>query len=199
MIPLFLCITAYLLGAIPFGYLMGKFLRGIDIRQHGSGNPGATNVFRVLGAGPGAVTLLLDALKGLLPVAVALRMGSSEATAVAVGMSAIAGHMFTIFLRFRGGKGVATSAGVFAALLPGPAGLALAAFAVVFGVSGYVSLGSIVAAVVLPLSARLAGVTPLRFVCALTIGAFIIYKHLPNIRRLLDGTENKIRFNRKRS
>ena len=180
MIPLFLCITAYLLGAIPFGYLMGKFLRGIDIRQHGSGNPGATNVFRVLGAGPGAVTLLLDALKGLLPVAVALRMGSSEATAVAVGMSAIAGHMFTIFLRFRGGKGVATSAGVFAALLPGPAGLALAA-------------------VVLPLSARLAGVTPLRFVCALTIGAFIIYKHLPNIRRLLDGTENKIRFNRKRS
>lgn len=199
MTPLLLCITAYLLGAIPVGYLMGKFLRGIDIRQHGSGNPGATNAFRVLGAGPGAVTFLLDTLKGLLPVLAAVRMGSSEATAVAVGMSAIAGHMYTIFLRFQGGKGVATSAGVFAALLPGPAGLALAAFAAVFGATGYVSLGSIVAAIVLPLSALLMDASPLRLFCALTIGAFIIYKHRPNIRRLIDGTENKIRFHRKRS
>jgi glycerol-3-phosphate acyltransferase PlsY len=190
-----LFIFSFVLGAVPVSFIAGKLLRGIDIRQHGSGNPGATNAFRVLGPVPGVITFLLDALKGLIPVAIGVHIGGIAA--IGAGVAAIAGHMYTPFLGFRGGKGVATSAGVFAALLPVPTALALAAFAVVLAVCRYVSAGSIVAACVLPLSAWYLHAAPERVVCAFIVGGAIIFKHRANVRRLLDGTESKISFTRK--
>ncbi|MGA2090686.1 MAG: glycerol-3-phosphate 1-O-acyltransferase PlsY [Endomicrobiales bacterium] len=193
-----LCIFSYLLGSIPVSFLLGKLLKGIDIRQHGSGNPGATNVFRVLGPVPGIVTFVLDALKGFVPVAIAVHMAGNELSALIAGLCAILGHMYTLFLGFKGGKGVATSAGVFGALLPGPTALALATFAIVFALFRYVSLGSIAAALVLPLCAWYVDSFSIKTLCAALVAVIIIYKHRSNIRRLIDGTENKITFTRKK-
>lgn len=186
--------AAYLIGAIPTGYWLGKAWKGVDVRKHGSGNLGATNVFRVLGKGPGVITLTVDILKGLLPVLVMQRLfpGNLE-WSLTTGLLTILGHTTSPFVGFRGGKGVATSAGVFAALLPWPAAAAVATFGVALLLSGYVSLSSILAAIVLTFSAWVLKAPYLLQLAAAVVGVFVIWKHRGNIQRLRAGTENRIR------
>jgi glycerol-3-phosphate acyltransferase PlsY len=182
-------IGGFVAGSLPTGYLMGRALKGIDIRTVGSGNVGATNVFRSVGRGAGLATLLIDILKGFLPVWGALRGLPSEAVPLLTGLAAVAGHTWSPWVRFRGGKGVATSAGVFLALLPGPAGVALATFAVFFALSRRVSVGSLVAAVALPLAAWGAAAPAPRLVMAVVLGGVVIARHIPNMKRLWRGEE----------
>lgn len=191
-------LIGYFCGSLPTGFLVAK-AKGIDIRAEGSGNIGATNVFRILGKGPGIFVLLTDALKGLLPVVwVAPALAGIDAAAdvgwlrIVAGISAILGHNYTCWLRFKGGKGIATSAGVFLGLTPGPLGIAFVTWLVIFGLSRYVSLASIVAAAALPIATWcLPYGLPLRVITTV-IGALAIFKHRANIKRLLAGTENRI-------
>lgn len=195
---------AYLLGSIPFGLLIGK-LRGIDIRQVGSCNIGATNVMRSVGKGWGILTLLLDALKGYIPAAafplllmqVGLLDGQPAWLKIACGCAAILGHNFPVFLRFKGGKGVATSAGVLLGIAPLALLIGLGAFAVVFGISRFVSLGSITAAIVVPAAGFLLYEGRLIPIVLTILGILVIWRHKANIRRLLNGTENRIAFSKK--
>ena len=176
---------SYLAGGIPTGYLAARWFKGIDIRKHGSGNPGTANVYRVVGTGAGAVTLLGDALKGFLPVLLAQRLFPEQPWfALLCGAAAIVGHDWTVFLGFKGGKGVATSAGVFAALTPLPLALTLLSFAGGVWGSGHISMGSLSAAAVLPVLCLLNGEPALFSAGALAASALIVYKHIPNIQRL---------------
>ena len=185
-----LCLgAAYVLGSIPTAYLMGWTLRGIDIRTVGSGNVGATNVFRSIGKMAGIATLLIDLAKGLIAVELALIYCGGDLWPLLAGVAAVAGHSWSFWVNFRGGKGVATSAGVFIALLPGPMGIALLVFALAFGLSRRVSVGSILAAATLPLAAFFLGSPPSRALLALILSGFVIVRHIPNIRRLLRGEE----------
>lgn len=190
---------AYLIGSIPASFLIAKIGKGIDIRQHGSGNPGATNVFRVCGPVPGVAAFVLDALKGYVPVFLALRFFGPNAILppVLVGAAAIIGHMFTVFLRFKGGKGVATGAGTFFAMFPWPTIYAFILFWIVLLLTGYVSLGSIVAAVFLPLFCWFTGVPAPLSIVATIVSIIIVFKHRKNIRNLCAGTEYK--FGRKKT
>ena len=204
MIPILVIIGAYLLGSIPFGYLIVRARSGTDVREIGSGGTGATNVSRRAGKTAGIVTLLLDAEKGAAAVAVAIwsqNSGSGSSWVVTVAaLSVIVGHCFPVWLGFRGGKGVATGVGVFLVLAP----LAVALVAVVFVTivlwKRYVSLASITAAATLPLFIRLENgfirsVPESRDVMFTAIGAavLIIFMHRANIARLLAGTESKFR------
>ena len=188
--------AAYALGSIPAAYLAGKW-KGIDLRKHGSGNLGATNVFRVLGPRIGTAVFAFDMLKGAIPVLYFWRYveaGTLSPVVIQIlcGVAAIAGHVRPLWLRFgKGGKGVATAGGVFLALAPVETGLALAAFALTLLASGYVSLGSMIAAVMLPMLLFIRdGASPLFFVCA-AIALFVFWTHRPNIQRLRQGTENR--------
>jgi acyl phosphate:glycerol-3-phosphate acyltransferase len=187
-------LVSYLIGAIPTSYLLSRLFAGIDLRQHGSGNLGATNLYRVLGWRYAIPAALVDIAKGFVPVVLfAPRVSDSELFALACGTAAILGHVFSVFVRFKGGKGVATAAGVMLGLAP----LALAVSAVIWVVlvraTGYVSLGSIVAAAALPLAVyALEGPgTPARFWIAAAIAVGVIVLHRRNIQRLLKGTENR--------
>ncbi len=181
---------SYLLGAVPTGYLVVRRLRGIDIRRHGSGNPGTANVYRVAGPWPGALTLLVDAGKGCLPVLLAERwFPGRPLLALAAGAAAIFGHDWTVFLGFKGGKGVATSAGVFAALMPRAAGCAALAFVAGFAITGHISVGSMSAALALPLGGVIFGYPAFLNGAAAAAAALIVFKHLPNIKRLRQGKE----------
>jgi glycerol-3-phosphate acyltransferase PlsY len=188
--------VAYLLGSIPAAYIAGRVVKGIDLRQHGSGNLGATNVYRLLGGRVAAAVLLFDAAKGALPVALLPRLLPSDRPllwAIAYGVAAIAGHVRPIFLLWKGGgKGVATAAGVFAALVPVPALVAAVVWALVLWASGYVSLASLGAAAVLPVAvgALLGPVSPL-FYLALLVGVFVFWTHRANIGRLRRGEEHR--------
>jgi glycerol-3-phosphate acyltransferase PlsY len=186
-------IAAYIIGSIPASFIIAKAWKGIDIRQHGSGNPGATNVFRVAGPLPGIVAFIADFIKGLVPVLLALRFSGQSPVLVpmAVGLCAVIGHMFTVFLHFKGGKGVATGAGVFCALLPLPTLYAFILFWAVVWLTGYVSVGSILAAVFLALYCWLAAVPLPLALFSTGVGAIIIYKHRTNIRNLIAGKEHK--------
>ncbi|NBV24537.1 MAG: glycerol-3-phosphate 1-O-acyltransferase [Proteobacteria bacterium] len=195
-----LVLLSYLLGSIPTGFLVAK-AKGVDIRSVGSGNIGATNVFRILGKGPGIFVLSADAVKGAIAVAVIAPFAAKLAPAgdallphfpAIAGICAILGHNYTCWLNFKGGKGIATTAGVFAALAPAAFGVALATWLVVFAASRYVSLASIVAAVALPLAVWLTGNGGLLIGVSAALGALAIYKHKANIQRLLAGTENRI-------
>ena len=197
-----LILLSYLLGSIPTGYLVAK-AKGVDIRSVGSGNIGATNVFRILGKGAGIFVLTADALKGALAVLVVAPVIWGEPPCHChdhelvqaqgfAGISAILGHNYTCWLKFKGGKGIATTAGVFAALAPGALGIALSAWLVVFAASRYVSLASIVAAVALPLAVWLMGNGALLIGVSTALGALAIYKHKANLQRLLAGTESRI-------
>jgi glycerol-3-phosphate acyltransferase PlsY len=181
--------VSYFLGSIPTAYLMGWLLRGIDIRTVGSGNVGATNVFRTIGKTAGISTLLIDMAKGLLAMELAFIYCGGDFWPLVAGVAAVAGHSWSVWVNFRGGKGVATSAGVFLALLPGPMGLALLVFAVAFGVARRVSVGSIFAAGTLPLAAFFLGSPPARVILAVVLSVVVIVRHIPNIRRLLRGEE----------
>lgn len=190
---LLLVLFSYLLGAIPTGYLIARKAMGIDIRQHGSGNPGAANVYRTVGKWAGICTFLVDGLKGFIPTSLALYFFPDNYwPAILCGTIAILGHMWTIYLNFRGGKGVATSCGVFAALLPIPTALAFISFVICVALWGRISIGSIVACIVLPIASFSIGQHPLAVNIMVTaISALVIYKHVPNIKRLLEKKELK--------
>lgn len=202
----FFLIASYFAGAIPFGFLIAR-ARGVDIRTVGSGNIGATNVFRSVGKPWGIATFILDALKGYLPAAIlpglcgvgAGDLASPELARLAGGAAAILGHSFPIFLGFRGGKGVATGAGALMGIAPVAGLMGLATWAVVFFASRYVSLASITAAVAVSVSAWVWHHSAnLTVPSALTLlAALVVYRHKDNIRRLLAGTEH--RFSRAKS
>lgn len=198
MHPVAAVVIAYLLGSVPFAYLAGR-ARGVDLRQHGSGNLGATNASRVLGTTTGVVVYLLDTLKGFLPVflLVPLLVGRRlDLWAIAIGVAAIAGHVRPVYLGFqKGGKGVATAGGVFLALAPLATAVGLAVWVLAFLPTGYVSLASIVTAVLFPF-ALLATGTPARsalFAVAVIVALFVVWTHRPNIARLRRGEEHRFR------
>ena len=186
--------AAYLVGGIPFGYLIGR-LRGVDVRTVGSKNIGATNVFRTVGKKWGLLAFACDVLKGLLPTLAAKAFGGP---ALWVGVVCVVGHMLTPYMKFKGGKGVATAFGMLLGLIPGTVGVAFALFAAVFALSHYISLGSCSAALFLAvavwfpiLGAEGAANLP-QCVLVTLIALFVVWKHRANIGRLLKGTENKI-------
>lgn len=194
-----LSLLAYFSGSIPSGVWIGKTFKGIDIRTVGSKNSGATNAYRNLGAVYGIMTLVIDALKGYLPLLVASKIGVSEKYIVIIGLIAILGHSFSCFLNFKGGKGVATSLGVFLFLAPKAIGIATLGFLIVVFFTRYVSLSSITAAIILPIMTMILpakdGVDKFTLsILSVFIGVFVIYKHKTNITRLLNGTESKIVF-----
>jgi acyl phosphate:glycerol-3-phosphate acyltransferase len=195
--PVVAVIVAYLIGALPTAYLAGR-AHGVDLRQHGSGNLGATNVLRVLGWPTGLVVYVLDCLKGLLPVlflpgAAGLSGPRAVPWAIACGVAAIVGHVKPVWLLFRGGgKGVATASGVFFGLAPWPTAATVVIFAAVVGVSRYVSLGSMLSAAALPLFVFWAQGPSLVFGVSLCIAAFVIWTHRANIGRLRRGEESKV-------
>lgn len=190
--------ASYLLGAIPASYIAGRMVAGIDLRQHGSGNLGATNLYRTLGWKVALPVALFDIVKGAVPVLVfAPPVSDSRLFALACGVLAIVGHVFSLFVKFRGGKGVATAAGVMLGLTPLAVLVLLAVWGAVVLMTGYVSLGSITAAALLPglvwvLHPASRSLVPFDAVVAATI----IWLHRANIRRLLAGTEH--RFGRHR-
>jgi glycerol-3-phosphate acyltransferase PlsY len=195
-------VIAYLLGSIPTGFLVAK-ARGVDIRAVGSGNIGATNVFRILGKAAGSFVLLADAAKGWVAVFFVAKLlaawfypgASPRALAwfqLGAGVAAILGHIYTCWLHFKGGKGIATSAGALLALMPGAVLVALGVWILVFALSRYVSLASICAAFVLPFAAWLLDASITRVVAIAALAVLAIYKHKSNIKRLMNGTENRI-------
>jgi acyl phosphate:glycerol-3-phosphate acyltransferase len=197
--PIVAVLLSYVLGSIPAAYLAGK-VRGVDLRKHGSGNLGATNVFRVLGAKIGIVVFVFDMVKGAIPVLLFARWVTGSYAPVAVqivcGIAAIAGHVRPVFLKFgKGGKGVATAAGVFFGLAPIPTAIAVTTFAIVLMVSGYVSLGSLTAAAVLPIAIFLMRGTTPQLGVAVLVAVFVFWTHRANIARLRRGEEH--RFGRK--
>ena len=192
-----LCLAiAYLAGSIPSAYIAGK-LNGVDLREHGSGNLGATNVVRVLGAKIGAVVFAADVLKGFLPVYFLPRHADTllpSAWALAFGVAAIVGHVKPVFLLWRGGgKGVATAAGVFAALAPLASLLTFAVWILVFLATKYVSLASLIGAVTLPTAILIITRDPgsAMFIASVVIAAFVIWTHRANIGRLRRGEEHR--------
>ncbi len=201
-------IVAYLLGSISFSYLAGKLTRGIDLRRHGSGNLGASNVFRILGRKLGITVLLLDVLKGYIAVYIAYGIGRQAAfgnqglvvLGVLAGLAAILGHIFTLYHGFRGGKGIATSLGVFLYLAPIPVTISFGIWLMVFLLTRYISLGSIVAAIILPLVLLVQKFVFLQNVSGVLIGfgfitsVVVIIKHTSNIQRLIAGKEHKLEW-----
>jgi glycerol-3-phosphate acyltransferase PlsY len=193
-------VAAYLLGSIPFGILLTRIFGGGDVRKAGSGNIGATNVTRVAGTLPGVLTLALDGVKGAAAVWLAGRFSGESATWMTIaGLAALSGHCYPVWLRFRGGKGVATAAGMFLALC-WPAGLgAISVFLLVVIFSRYVSLGSVAAAAAMPLLIYLLWAPHHAPPPVVTFGAFaaamlVVYKHDANIQRLVEGRESRFSF-----
>ena len=184
---------SYILGSIPNGLILGKAIWGVDLRQHGSKNIGATNAWRTIGKAGGISIFVLDFLKGAISAYLGLHLGGSELAGVLCGILAIAGHSWSVFLAFKGGKGVATGLGVIAALMPM---VTLIVFAVWFAIvyfTGYVSLGSIVGAALVPILTLFFGLHTEFLILGLIAAVFIIYRHKSNIERLLNGTESKIK------
>jgi acyl phosphate:glycerol-3-phosphate acyltransferase len=201
-----LLIGAYLLGSVPFGVVLTRLLTGKDVRSVGSGNIGASNVARAAGKAAGILTLVLDAAKASVPMLVTLRLfgpegrAAAESWAVAVGLAAFAGHLYPIWLGFKGGKGVATALGVFAVLAPIPSLLALVAFAVAYGTTRIAAVGSLAGTAVCALgtfvqviveqgAAGLAGPVPW---AGLAVALVILLRHRANIERLIKGAEHKV-------
>ena len=190
-------IASYLIGSIPFGFIIAK-IRGIDIRRHGSGNIGATNVWRTIGPGAGLTVLALDAAKGAAAVYIG-RQAGIEGVEMLTGIAALVGHAFPLFLGFRGGKIIATGAGVLLALAPPVLLIAFTVFMIVVLVSRYVSLGSVCAALSVPLSMFLLHYSLLYNIFGGVLCLFAVLKHIPNIKRLAQGAESKISFNTKKN
>lgn len=202
---LLIAAVAYLLGSIPFGLILVRLVRGEDVRLSGSGNIGATNVARTGGAKLGVTTLILDALKGYAAVTFAMAVSHRDAAidaglaAALAALCAILGHVFPVWLKFRGGKGVATAVGAFLGLAPRAVLVVLAIFLIIVAIFRYVSLGSMVASAVFPVLAYFlyrgtSTVADLLVMFAASL--LIILKHKANIRRLLNGTENRLQFHK---
>ena len=206
MSTIILIIVAYILGSVPNALWIGKVFKGIDIREHGSKNTGSTNAARVLGAKLGILTLILDISKGAIPVALSLFMkadllenitGISNLDFIMIGIFAIVGHSFSIFMKFKGGKAVATTVGVFTVLVPKGLLLAAVVFFVIFALTRYVSVSSITGAISLPIFIFfLYGDIPYTVFGGI-ITILIIVKHKSNIQRLLNGTESRFTINKK--
>ncbi|MEG0583845.1 MAG: glycerol-3-phosphate 1-O-acyltransferase PlsY, partial [Cetobacterium sp.] len=191
----FVCIT-YLFGSLPSGVWIGKRFKKIDIREHGSKNSGATNAYRVLGPKYGIMVLIADVLKGYIPLVIANYFGITGSSLVFLGLVAIFGHTFSFFLNFNGGKGVATSLGVFLYLIPNVIGILVVVFILVVYFTKYISLASIICAGLLPiltifLPMKDSGNRIPLIILTTIVGVFVIYKHKTNISRLIKGTENK--------
>ena len=188
MIPVLL---GYLAGSVPFAYLLAR-RAGIDVRKAGSGNVGAANVLRTTGAWPGVVVMLLDVAKGALAVVFASVAPGGPAVAAATGAAAVVGHVYPVWLRFHGGKGVAVAAGAFSVLAPLATAAAAALFLTTVWLTRYVSLGSIAATLALPPIAWVAGAPRAVVVAAAGTAILILFRHRANVRRLWAGTERKV-------
>jgi glycerol-3-phosphate acyltransferase PlsY len=184
-------LVAYLVGSIPFAFLLA-WRRGIDLRRVGSGNVGAANVLRTSGVAQAVGAMLLDAAKGSLAVVVAQRLTVGDATPVAAGIASILGHLYPVWLRFRGGKGVATAAGVFGVLAPFALALAAGVFVVAVWITRYISVGSMVAAVTLVVVSAVTGASPSVVIGAMVAALIIVHRHRPNLARLVAGTERRV-------
>ena len=185
-------LAAYLIGAIPVGFLVARAAGSADIRRAGSGSIGATNVLRTLGVLPAVLTLVGDVVKGYLAVTAARAIGTEAWAAAAGAVAAVTGNCWPVFLAFRGGKGVATGLGAFLALIPWAIAPAAALWIVVTAISRYVSLASIVACVSLPVSAALLGYPRHAVIAAVVTAAIIIWRHRKNIARLASGSERRL-------
>ncbi len=198
-------VLSYLIGSFPTAVIAGKLLKNIDIRDHGSGNAGATNVFRILGWRAGTTVLLIDMFKGFAPVFwIAGLIHNNPETLIyfqiLAAFAAIAGHIWTVFAGFKGGKGVGTSAGVFLGLAPIPLLIALISFVAIVWISRYVSLGSILAALIFVVAVfvqkyvLLKNVPDVLMYLSIIVAALIWVSHRSNIKRLIAGSENKLSF-----
>ena len=205
MITVLLILIAYVLGSIPNALWVGKTFKNIDVREHGSKNTRSTNAARVLGPKLGIFTLILDILKGALPTYLGIVLGANLLTRITgidkldiivIGMAAILGHTFSLFLKFKGGKAVATTLGVFLVLVPYAILILLVVFFVIFGLTKYVSLASIVSAVVLPIAVYFTTRHIPLTVLGIIIGLLVIIRHKENIKRLINGTESKLSFSK---
>ena len=205
MITVLLILIAYVLGSIPNALWVGKTFKNIDVREHGSKNTGSTNAARVLGPKLGIFTLILDILKGALPTYLGIVLGANLLTRITgidkldiivIGMAAILGHTFSLFLKFKGGKAVATTLGVFLVLVPYAILILLVVFFVILGLTKYVSLASIVSAVALPITVYLTTRHIPLTILGIIIGLLVIIRHKENIKRLINGTESKLSFSK---
>ena len=181
--------ASYLAGAVPFAHLAARGLSGVDVRRAGSGNVGATNVLRVAGVRIAALVLALDAAKGAAAVLAAAVLGMDEGAQAAAGGAAVVGHVWPVWLRFRGGKGVATAGGAFAMLAPVATAAAGVVFVAVVSIGRYVSLGSMAAAVALPLLLAATGTSSVTTTSAAGVAGLIVLRHRENLGRLRSGTE----------
>ncbi len=192
-------VSSYLLGSIPTAFVFGKVLKGIDIRQHGSGNMGATNVFRVIGKGPGTAVLIIDMLKGFLPVAlIAGWLSPGVEGRIVAALAAVCGHNWTCFMGFKGGKGVATSAGVLIGLTVAivsvrmPVILCISSWIIIFLATAYISVASMAAATLLPVFMIIYGVPFHVILLSIAFCIFVVIRHQSNIHRLLNGQESRV-------
>jgi glycerol-3-phosphate acyltransferase PlsY len=185
-------VAGYLIGALPIGYLLMERWRGVDLRRAGSGNPGATNAYRTAGLGAALLVMGADIAKGAGTVVLAARFTDGALAPVAAGVAAIVGHVYPVWLRFRGGKGVATAAGVFAVLTPGAFAVAAATFVATVWVTRYVSLGSVVATAALPPLALLIGAPAVVVAGGVAAAVLIILRHRTNLARIQAGTERRL-------
>ncbi|MFH1995744.1 MAG: glycerol-3-phosphate 1-O-acyltransferase PlsY [Candidatus Omnitrophota bacterium] len=200
------CLSAYCIGAFPTGYLFARSIKGIDIREHGSGNVGATNVFRVVGKVPGIVALIIDIAKGaiaviLVPLIMTKIVGEAFAAVslkTVLGFLVVCGHIWTPFLQFRGGKGVATTIGVLAILAPKALLIYLGVWVVVFTIWKYVSFASVISGIALPMIAVALDKDITFIIFSVTICIINSYRHIGNIKRLLKGIEPKTHLKKKK-
>ena len=193
--------AAYLIGSIPTSYWIGQLFFGINLFEHGSKNVGATNAWRTMGPPVGVLVLVLDLLKGFLPVMYALQVfPEASLMPVGIGITSVFGHSVSIFLRFRGGKGVATSAGIFLGLAPIALGMCLGIFLILVLLTRYVSLGSLVSSLSLPILAfYFYPQRPLVWQIGIGVAILILIRHRANLQRLISGNENKLSFSRPKS
>lgn len=185
-------VAAYLLGSVPFGYIAARLIKKTDIRRHGSGNIGATNVMRLLGPKLAVLVLLLDLAKGMGAVVLARALSAGELIPLAAAVAVMAGHSWPIFLGFKGGKGAATGIGVLIVLGGWAAAPVLSLAVLAIGLTRYVSLGSILGAASVPLFFWLFGFSPLYIFFGAAMGLLVIFRHRANIKRLLAGTESRL-------
>lgn len=184
-------VLGYIVGSVPFAFLLSR-RRGIDLRRVGSGNVGAANVLRTSGVGAALLAMCLDAFKGSLAVAVAQRVALGAATPVAAGLASVVGHIYPVWLGFRGGKGVATAAGVFALLAPTALAISGGVFVLAVWATRYVSVGSLAGAVTLAMAAAATDVPATVAVGAVLAAAVIVHRHRGNLARLMAGTERRV-------
>ncbi len=190
-------VCAYFLGAIPFGYIVGR-LKGVNIREHGSGNIGFTNVWRVLGFKTGLVVLVCDGWKGWMSCFIGFHL-AGEIGAMLAGIVAILGHSFSCFIGFKGGKGIATGGGMLLYMSPPTLLVLISLVALVCVTIRYMSVGSILAALLAPVMLYIFDASMVYVIGIIPAAAYVIYLHIPNIKRLMNGTENKLSFGKKKS